>query len=525
MYEALTLLIALSTGLLFKRLGQPALIGYLLSGFILYQLDFKQGELIKGLAHVGEILLLFTIGLKLRLKDLAKPYVLNTTIIHMLVMILFFYCLIRWVCTWLPALPSLNAYGAWFLAFALSFSSTVFAVKVFDLKGESSALYASITIGILVVQDIIAVSFMSASTGQLPNYYLMAALILIPLRPIINRLIELCGHGELLILAGFTLALGSAAFFEKSGMQGSLGAILMGCYLGNSTKSKELYQSLIGFKDLFLVGFFLNIGLYGLPTKPTLIFALLLVVVLLIKPFIYFALFVVMRLRARTALLSSIALTNYSEFGLIVMSLAVNQGLVDPMWLVMMAVALSFSFIIASPINKYVHSIYAKLSYFLQKFERRERLIIEKPTDIGSAEVIILGMGRVGLGVYEYLKKSDFHNRIIGVEENKEKVWLLQNQGFCVIQGDGNDGDFWRYININNVKLIMVNLSNYSENLSAVSMIKAQGFEGDVAVMVRFEDQAEIFNNKGCITFNLYAEAGYGFAKHVVSLKNKLKKV
>ena len=75
------------------------------------------------------------------------------------------------------------------------------------------------------------------------------------------------GHGEVLILAGMFMALVmGAALFDLVGLKADLGALIAGMLIADHPKASELAKSLLGFKDIFLVGFFLSIGLSGAPT-------------------------------------------------------------------------------------------------------------------------------------------------------------------------------------------------------------------------------------------------------------------
>ena len=100
------------------------------------------------------------------------------------------------------------------LAFALSFSSTVFAVKVLEERAQIKSHFGRVAIGILVIQDLAAVIFLAASAGKTPSVWALALLALIPLRHVLYRLLDRSGHGELLVLFGLVLALGSAELFD-----------------------------------------------------------------------------------------------------------------------------------------------------------------------------------------------------------------------------------------------------------------------------------------------------------------------
>ena len=151
-----------------------------------------------------------------------------------------------------------------------------------------------------------------------------------------------CSTGEqkALLLA---LVLGGYGF-ETIGLSPELGALVFGAMLANHPRSQELAKSLWSVKEVFLVGFFLQIGIEGLPDHQAMLFALVAALVLPLKGALFFFLLLAFRLRSRSAFLSSLALTNYSEFGLIVASIAL------PEWLVPLAISVSLSFVISAPL-------------------------------------------------------------------------------------------------------------------------------------------------------------------------------
>ncbi|MCB1692271.1 MAG: cation:proton antiporter [Pseudomonadales bacterium] len=514
--EPLTIIAAFLAGLVVKRLGYPPLPGYLIAGFVSHGLGLGDITIISAVAEIGILLLLFTIGLKLDLRELMAPQVWAVGGLAIAITVPLTAAGLVAGAAMVPALSLDGPAATWSLALALSFSSTVFAVKMFEDRGETNSLHARIAIGILVIQDLIAVLYLVASSGVLPSPWAFA-LILLPLlrRPLIAILMA-AGHGELVMLFGIAIALGTAEIFEAVHLEGGLGALLAGVILGSSPKSKELYSNLIGMKDLLLIGFFLQIGYYGLPSPAMGLVAMILVVVLLARPFIYHALFVLFRLRARTALLASLSLFSYSEFGLIVAAIATADGLIPVDWLTTLAVALSISFFLATPVNAQVHRLYSRLATVLHRYERKTRLVAEEAGRLGKADIVVLGMGRVGQGAYRHLF-DQYGDRIVGVEENADKTLEHRENGINCIHGDANDFDFWMTADLARRKLILVSLTNHSENLGVVRLARQFGYGGILAVVSRYPDEREELEALGCISFNLYAEAGHGFAEHVMS--------
>ena len=237
-----------------------------MAGFVAHELGYGDVENIKPIADIGILLLLFTIGLKLNLRELAAPQVWAVASLHMLIAVALTVPVILFAGFILPILVLENSSSAWALAFALSFSSTVFAVKIFDERGENASLHAKISIGILIIQDIFAVAYLVLSTDKSVDISALALFALPLLRPVFLYVLRITGHGELLVLLGVTVALGGAELFELVNLKGGLGALIFGILLGGTNKSNELYKNLINLKDLFLIGFFLQIGYYGLPS-------------------------------------------------------------------------------------------------------------------------------------------------------------------------------------------------------------------------------------------------------------------
>ncbi|ETR67078.1 MAG: hypothetical protein OMM_05336 [Candidatus Magnetoglobus multicellularis str. Araruama] len=256
--DPIWILAAFLFGALSSRINLPPLVGYLLAGFALNSIGVKGNELLETVANAGVTLLLFTIGLKLKIKSLTKPEVWAGTSIHMIFTIILFFSIMRILgVSAIPLFDQLTNQSALLIAFALSFSSTVFAVKVLEEKMEMASRHAAAAIGILIMQDIIAVIFLATSTGKIPSVFALPFVVsLFVARPILGRLMAMCGHGELLMLFGILMTVAGFSGFELVGLKGDLGALVLGMLFAAHPKSRELADRLLGFKDLFLIGFF-----------------------------------------------------------------------------------------------------------------------------------------------------------------------------------------------------------------------------------------------------------------------------
>lgn len=524
---ALLILFAFAAGLFFRKLGQPPLLGYLLAGFAAHAMEIANLELLSPIADIGVTMLLFTIGLKLRVGELIKPFILAPALLHLVIVLPLTTAVITIAGYFYAPLALTTTASTWMLAFALSFSSTVFSIKMFEERGESASFYAAIAIGVLVIQDILAVVYLVSLSSARPSLYALA-LLAIPFtvkvwKPMLSRFMTVVGHGELQLLFGFLAALGAYELFEVLNLKGGLGALLVGALIGaaDTDQSKILYDRLANFKNLFLIGFFLQIGFHGVPSIPMLFVALILGALVLIRPIIYFSLFTLFRLRARTAWLAGLGLCTYSEFGLIVASAAVASGHMSNEWLVTLALAIAVSFFISTPLNSAAHTLYRRHAARFQSYQRGDRLPEEEMESLGDATIVVLGMGRVGRGIYKHLMDEDA-GKVIGVEENLTRVNKLRAAGYRCIHGDASDRDFWERSNLADRDLIFSSLSNHRENVSVVKLARLLGYTNTLAVSSYFEDDKLQLESMGCVAFNIYANVGTGFAKHVLSgLKSK----
>lgn len=511
--------VAFVLGFLAKRLDQPPLLGFLAAGFVLELLGFRPDLALEELADIGVLLLLFTIGLKLDVASVVRPAVWAVTLLHAVASVAVVAVLVLGL-TALSVGPfaDLDLEAAALLGFALSFSSTVFVVKLLEERDDSAALYGRVAVGILVVQDLVAVGFLAATAESLPSPWAFALIGLIPLRPVFHRLLSACGHGELLVLAGLAATLGGAGLFYALGLKGDLGALVAGILLGGHPKAQELSKSLYGLKDVFLVGFFLSVGLTGLPTLENLLVALALMLLLPLKGALFFWLAAKFRLRARTSLLIGAGLTQFSEFGLIVGAVAVSRGWLDDSWLVTFALCLALSFLVSSPLNRRVFELYKRLRPRLARFETERRVPEEEAVDASGATILIFGMGRVGAGAYDALIAAG-ETAIVGFDIDERVIAQHREAEREVRRASATDVDFWERLHVdqNQVELVILAMSSMPENLIAIAQLRQMGFRGVLTAAAIYEDEVAELKAAGAdAAFSLLPEAGTGLAEHAL---------
>lgn len=522
--DALLLAIAFVFGLLAQQLKLPPLVGFLVSGFVLQLLGKTGGPVLQSMADIGVTLMLFSIGVKLRLKTLAQPEIWAGTSLHCLLVVCLFTPLVSVGAVALGMAGGLNWEQALLIAFALSFSSTVFAVKSLNESGDMGAMHGRIAIGVLIMQDIIAVFFLTFSTGKIPTLWALPLLgLLLFGRKWIGALISRSGHGEMIALCGLFLALVMGAeSFMAVGLKADLGALFIGILVGSHPKSKEMSKSISGITDLLLVGFFLQIGLQGALSLEIVLWALCFIVLLPLKNIGFFFLFTRFHLRARTSWMSALTLSTYSEFGLIVLALAVAQGWLTSEWLVALALALSISILIVAPLSRKGEQVYEPRRKFLKRFETAGTHPDDLPIDLGGHRIAIFGMGRVGVEAYRYLNQR-YPGKVIGFDRDPGAVQMHCDRGRNVVLADATDSDFWRRVSAkDSIDLAVLAMPKHGANIHAAESLKSCEFHGVVAATGKFDDEVRELRELGLDTaFNLYAEAGNGFAGHVYDVFNQ----
>jgi len=519
--DPLWIIFAFGFGFTIKQLGLPPLVGFLMAGFALNLMGVQNSEVLAQIADFGVLLLLFTIGLKLNIKSLLKPEIWASSSIHLMLTTIFFG-LILFILSLagLSELVNLSLQTSFLIAFALSFSSTIFAVKILEETGSMKGTHGRIAIGILVIQDIFAVLFLTLSSGKTPSVWALGLLLLLFVPKLIkNRkfsyILNHTGHGELLILLGVLLPLTGASLFSLVGLKPDLGALVFGMLIAGHHRAEELAKTMMGFKDLFLVGFFLTIGLSGIPTETSLFIALLLALVMPLKIILLFYILTRLKLRARTSVLTSISLANYSEFGLIVGAAGVANGWISKEWLVIFAVSLSITMLIASPLNMRAQFIYARFQKFFLSFETTTRLPEDEPIVFSQEEVIVFGMGRTGAEVYRVMTEK-YNKNALGIDINAEIIERKKAMGYNVIQGDVTDLNFWQRVNMSdNLPLIILATPSHAMHMIVIAQLKQIHCDIKVAALSRYDDEMKELNDAGVnVVFNLYEEAGFGFADH-----------
>ena len=274
---ALILIVAAITTLLFKRIKQPLVLGYIIAGFIVSPhlsltptiVDTANVEI---LAEIGVIFLLFSLGLEFSFKKLLRVGGASsvTAFVEIIFITITGYFLGKWM-GW-------STMDSLFLGGMLASSSTTIIIKAFDELGIKTKQYARIVFGVLVVEDIVVILLMVmlstvAVTQEFEGgemlftlaklifflvLWFIAGIFLLPtfLRRARNLLDE-----ETLLVLSIGLCLGMVVVATQAGFSAELGAFIMGSILAETTKAEKIEHTLKPVKDLFGAIFFVSVGM------------------------------------------------------------------------------------------------------------------------------------------------------------------------------------------------------------------------------------------------------------------------
>jgi predicted Kef-type K+ transport protein len=495
---------AFIAGLLVSRLRLPPLIGYLGAGLLLGAYGYEAGETLHHLSHIGVLLLLFSVGLHIRVRDVFRLDVLGVGLIHLILFSGLMWGLLAWT--------GLEGPTALILAILLGFSSTILTAKSLEARSELGALHGRIAIGVLILQDLVAIGIIAYSSGSTPSVWSVGLLALPLLRPVLLWVFQFLREEELTLLFGVVLALAGAALFDLMGLSQELGAIAFGMILAGNEKADQLESRLWSVKEIFLIGFFLDIGLQGIPDGRSASLIALSLFAFPLKTVLFFALFIVFRFRARTSFMAGASLTTYSEFMLIAGAAASRAGLIPSELMVTMAMIVVISFIVNATLSRWEDAIWGMLEGVLCRFERNVRHPDKQVVSLGSAEFLVVGMGTAGVTAYGELKERG--RRVVGMDIDPERLERNLEAGRKVIYGDIQDIDMWQSLDLRGIRAVLIAMGNKQSKANAIRIMRDTGYAGGILAITMRPDEIALLESLGAVPVSIpIREAGKRLAE------------
>lgn len=274
---ALILIVAATTTIIFRKIKQPLVLGYIIAGFLVgpslsITPTVADTENIETLAEIGVIFLLFSLGLEFSFKKLVR--VGGPASITGLVGIVF----ITIAGYFVGKLMGWSFMDSLFLGGMLASSSTTIIIKAFDELGVKTKQFAQVVFGILVVEDIVVIllmvllstialtnqfegSEMLFTVGKLLFFLLLWFIAGIFLIPTFLKKAKSVLDDETLLILAIGLCLGMVIIARQSGFSAELGAFIMGSILAETTKAEKIEHLVKPVKDLFGAVFFVSVGM------------------------------------------------------------------------------------------------------------------------------------------------------------------------------------------------------------------------------------------------------------------------
>ncbi len=478
---SIIIFIAIIITTLTRLLKQPLIIGYILTGIIVspYLLNIiKDSSSISVFAQIGVALLLFMVGINLNpkvLKEVGKVSLF--TGIGQIVFtsgIGFLICL----------LLGFNVITSLYVSVALAFSSTIIIMKLLSDKGAVDSLYGKISIGFLVVQDIVAIIVLiiisslggANNSTMITNIFIGIGLVIslllfsIYVLPLFLKFVAKSQEFLLLFSIGWCLALAALFFIFNFSIE--IGALLAGFLLSFSPYRFEINLKLKPLRDFFLVLFFVLLGLqmsFGNISNYIFPVILLSIFILIGNPIIVMIIMGLSGYKRRTGFMAGLTVAQISEFSLILIALGVSVGHLNSDILSFVTIIGLITITGSCYMIIYSDWIFTKIYKYLKIFEKKNAK--EDKHIAEEYNYIIFGYNRQGYGVGEYLKKKN--KKYLVIDHNPEIIRILVRDNINHIYGDACNVELFDDLNLSKVKMVISTINAVSINLFLVKKIKS----------------------------------------------------
>lgn len=345
---ALILIVAGTVTLLFKKLRQPLVLGYIVAGFIVspkmpYTMSVMDRVDVQSWADIGVIFLLFSLGLDFSFKKILRmgvaPVIASLTIIF---------------CMMLLGVTVGHAFG-WsqmdciFLAGMLAMSSTTIIYKAFDDMGLRQQHFASLVMSVLILEDVLAIVMMvmlsAIATGNNPDggemigsvlrigfFLILWFVVGISVIPMFLRSVRRLVSEETLLVVSLGLCCLMAVISTKVGFSSAFGAFVMGSILAETVEAEKIVKVVEPVKNLFGAIFFVSVGMlvdpdilieYALPI------AVIVLTILIGQSFFGSFGYLLSGQTLRTAMRCGFSMAQIGEFAFIIASLGLSLGVIS----------------------------------------------------------------------------------------------------------------------------------------------------------------------------------------------------
>ena len=521
---------------LMRILKQPTIIGFILTGALVGPISLDvivhSTETISVFSKLGISLLLFIVGLGMNprvIKEVGKA-----SLITGLGQIIFTSFIGFVICIAL-GFPFDMASGGYdpliislYVAVALTFSSTIIIMKLLSDKHALQSLYGRISVGFLLVQDIVAIALLILipyvsggldTTGLAAENILFSVVIMVAaaltstyLVPMMSRFFA--KSPEFLFFFSIAWGLGLSSLFLQLGFSLEIGALVAGVTLSTSPFHYEISSKMKPLRDFFIMLFFILLGSqlaiadmsrFILPVLSLSAFILIGNVLIVV------ALMGLLGYDRKTGFSAGLTVAQISEFSLILIALGVQQGQLPPEVLSLVTSIGIITIAGSTYMIHYSERIYPHISRYLRIFERRG---IKKKDSWSNKtyDAILFGCNRVGHDFLNSFKKHG--DRFLAVECDPDVLRRLSEKGFNARYGDAADTEFLEDLGLQNVRIIVSTIPDFDTNVVLLTKIR-QVNEDAIVLMVAYgvEDAMRLYDSGASYVIMPHFLGGYHASK------------
>jgi len=479
---ALCIVGAAFLGFLMKLLKQPLMLGYLLAGVLIGPIGFKlidNQEEITTIAEIGLILLLFMIGLEIDLKKMlsAGKLVIVTGIVQFPISVGLGY-LIATLLT-MTGLLSDDGYVKFYVAIAVSISSTMVVVKLLYEKMELSTLPGRITIGILVFQDIWAIIVLAIQPnlanpevlGILKTFGIGALLvggaILVAkyILPLVFKSIAKLPELLVVVSLAWCFLISLIAAHPAVGLSMEMGALIAGVTLATFPYNLDIIAKVINIRDFFITLFFVALGMkIPIPNVSVLVTAVTISGVVFFLRYIgVFGVLSFLKGGHRTSILTSLNLTQISEFSLVILTLGIGYGHIPNDLLVLMIWVFVLLAVLSSYVVKFSHPLQQFFARLLVSIGFKDLSSEEVEENLRKRPIVLLGVFKIANSFIDQLdkNKNELINDVMVVDFNPVVREALHQRGIPCVYADISHPDTLVHAGISHAKVVVCSIENF----------------------------------------------------------------
>lgn len=499
---AIIVCLAAALGYVARALKQPVILGYLATGAVLGIFESSRllnFETFQVFSDLGIMFLLFLVGLEINYTSLRS--VGRSAVMVGAGQVVFTF-VIGYAIAWLLGF---SAVASVYIAFALTFSSTIIVIKLLSDKKDLGSLYGKMALGILLVQDVVAVLVLVILSGLQSGssisavglaWTLFKACLLFSVmfalgRKVFPYIFDKLSHSrELLFVASLAWVFLVGTVVARLGFSIEIAGFLAGLALANSSEHFQIAVGIRPLRDFFMLVFFAILGasvVAGSASAALLPILVLSIFVLVGNPLIVLTLMGLLGYRKRTGFLTGIAIAQISEFSLILVAVGGKLGHIDQATVSLVTSVGVISIIVSSYMITHGDTLYRRLSGRLSFFERKHPVENHLPQTSFNKPIVVVGYHRTGQAIVKALKKSD----VLVIDFDPEIAETLSGSGYDHIFGDIIDTEVLELSNLASAKLVVSTTPDLADNLTLLSTLHRLRRRPKIVMRAENEKHAE----------------------------------